>query len=194
MAGLADKLLAVVAMLASIRPLMHGVLGTRSHVSWRRALVTLAGGFAGTIGLVGVLALKNQLLDLPFYLPTWLGGTLAFFGGMLAVSTILAARAAEGASDGLTEDAAIHTATQAVAMTLFIAAPVPTLALLGMTRVLRATLPWTVSRTRWPRAVEGTVLLLLCAIPRADDPTLGGLRFVAPSEIVAPAAVDDGPP
>jgi hypothetical protein len=48
------------------------------------------------------------------------------------------------------------------------------LGLLGTTRLLRATLPWTVTRGRWWRALEGLAVLALMAVPR--DGEVGGLR------------------
>ena len=169
-----DALLAVVAMLVSIRPLMRGALGSRSHVSWRRGGFLVAGGLSAWIGVVGLLALRAQFLGEAFYLPTWLGGTLAFFGGMLGASTVLAGRGPQGMS----ESQALRLATQAAAMTIYLAAPLLALGGLGGTRLLRACLPFTYVRTRWMGVAEGVTLLLLCLVPRDGD--LGGLRRVAP--------------
>jgi hypothetical protein len=168
--GLVDRGLAVLAMLVSIRPLLRGALGGRSHVSWKRGVVLVGAGLAALVGVVGLLALRARLLDDPFFLPTWFGGTLAWFGGMLGVAMLIASRPPEG----LSEDTAIRYATQAAAMCLYVAAPQLTLVLLGLTRLLRASLPWTVSERRWLRLVEGLALLALSAVPR--EPTLGGLR------------------
>ena len=110
--GLPDRVLAVAAMLVSIRPLLRGTLGARSHLSWKRAVVLLAGGTLAWVGAVGLLAVKAKLLGGPFYVTTWLGGTLAFFGGALGVATLLAGRG----PDGMTEESAIDWATQAAAM------------------------------------------------------------------------------
>jgi hypothetical protein len=172
--GLVDRLLAVAAMLTAIRPLLHAAVGPRSHVSWRRCLVLLTGGLAALLGAVGLLLVWALLLGLPLYAPTWLGGTLAVFGGTLGVATLIVRRG----TDGLTEDAAIRYATQAVAMCLYLAAPRVALLGLGLTRTLRALLPWTVTDRRWLRAAEGVVMLLLVFVPR--DATLGGLRFQVP--------------
>lgn len=171
--GLADRVLAVLAMLISIRPLLRGSFGARSHVSIKRAVVLIWGGMAALVGAVGLLALRTQVLGEAFFLPTWMGGSLAFFGGMLGVSTLMARRG----SDGLTEDHAIRYATQAAAMSIYVAVPVGALLILGVTRTARAVFPWTVSERRWWRVAEGVVLLLLCAVPR--EPTLGGLRALA---------------
>jgi 2-iminobutanoate/2-iminopropanoate deaminase len=168
-----DRVIAVVAMLISLRRLVQGVLGTRSHVSWRRVVVLVAGGCASVLGCVGLLALRSQVFEEPFFLPHWLGTTLTFFGGLLGASALLAGRAPQG----LTEDAAIRSATQAAAMSIYVAAPVITLALLGITRIARATLPWTDAQGRWLRVLEGTLLIGLCFVAR--EPTLGGLRFLA---------------
>lgn len=172
MTGLADRLLAVAAMLSSIRPLLAGVTGSGGRLSWRRAVVMLLGGASAAVAVVGMLALQRLLLGRELYLPTPLGGALAFFGGMLGMATVLAGRPPEG----LTEDAALRTATQAVAMVLYVATPRIALAALGATRLLRAALPWTVSGRRWTGLVEGAVLVGLCFVPR--DETLGGLRAV----------------
>jgi hypothetical protein len=171
--GLADRLLAVVAMLLSIRPLLAGALGQRSHLSWKRGLALLAGGLAGLVALIGLLVVRAWLAGGTIYLPTWLGGTLAVFGGMLGVATLMAGRA-EG---GLSEDAAIRGATLAVAMVAYVAAPRLSLLALGLTRGLRASLPWTVSQRRWLGVLEGLVLLALVFVSR--DPDLGGLRLAA---------------
>jgi hypothetical protein len=171
--GLVDRALAVLAMLVSIRPLLRGSLGSRSHLSWRRCLVLLAGGASALVGAVGLLALRHVLFGEAFFLPSWLGGTLAFFGGMLAVSTLIAGRG----PTGLTEDMAIRYATQAVAMVLYVAAPRPALVLLGFTRLVRGVVPWSLGQHRHWRLLEGTVLLLLC-LP-ARDASLGGLRVLA---------------
>ena len=61
---------------------MRGGSGSGGRVSWRRWLVLTGGGVAAVLGLVGLLALRRQLLGHDFYLPTWLGATLAFFGGL----------------------------------------------------------------------------------------------------------------
>lgn len=174
MGPLVDRLLAVAAMLTAIRPLVQGVLGPRSHVSWRRALFVGAGGCSATLGVVGLLALRTLALGEPFYVPDWLGIALAFSGGMLGASTVLAGRA----PDGMTEDRALRTATQAVAMTLYVAAPFLTLLALGVTRLGRGLFPWTVARARWSQLIEGLVLVALAFVVR--DPTLGGLRRLAP--------------
>lgn len=171
--GIVDRVLAVVAMLVSIRPLLAGSLGSRSHLSAKRSIVLLFGGASALVAAVGLLALRHVLFDTPFYLPSWLGGTLAFFGGMLGVSTLIAGRG----PNGLSEDSALRSATQAVAMVLYVAAPTPALALLGLTRLLRSALPWTISERRGWRIVEGAVLIALCFIPR--DASLGGLRVLA---------------
>ncbi|MCB9897219.1 MAG: hypothetical protein H6825_04365 [Planctomycetes bacterium] len=168
-----DRLIAVTAMLLSLRRLLRGVLGSRSHVSWRRLLALLGGGCVAVLVCVGLLALRSLLLDETFFLPRWLGFTLTFFGGMLGVSAILAGRA----PNGMTEDAAIRTATQAVAMSIYVAAPLFTLGFLGVTSTARALLPWTAAQGRWLRVAEGLLLLALCFVER--DPTLGGLRAVA---------------
>ena len=169
--GFLDRILAVGAMLVSIRPLLRGALGARSHVSWKRAVVLAAGGLAALVGVLGLLAIRARLLGGPFYVPTWFGGTLAAFGGMLGVSTLVARRGPAG----LSEDQAIRFAVQAAAMSLYLAAPGVALAFLGGTRLLRALLPWTSGGRRWPRAVEGLVLLGLAFVPRTDA-ALGGLR------------------
>ncbi len=172
--GLVDRGLAVLAMLASIRPLLAGSLGSRSHLSWKRSIVLLCGGASALVGAVGLLALRHVLFAEDFYLPSLLGGTLAFFGGMLGVSTLIAGRG----PSGLSEDSALRSATQAVAMVLYVAAPRPALALLGATRLLRSALPWTTSERRGWRIVEGLALIALCFVPR--DASLGGLRILAP--------------
>lgn len=172
--GLADRMLAVIAMLVAIRPLLRGSLGERSHISVKRAVVLLWGGLTALVGVVGLLALRTQLLGEPFYLPTWMGGCLAFFGGMLGVSTLMARRNSSG---GLTEDHAIRYATQAAAMSIYVATPIGALLLLGVTRTARSAMPWTVSQHRWLRLAEGLLLLGLCLVPR--EPTLGGLRALA---------------
>jgi hypothetical protein len=171
--GLTDRLLAVMAMLVAIRPLLRGSFGARSHISAKRAVVLLWGGLAALVGAVGILALRTQVLGEPFYLPTWMGGCLAFTGGMLGVSTLMARRGA----GGLTEDHAIRYATQAAAMSIYVATPTGALLLLGVTRTARALLPWTTSEHRWWRLTEGLALLALCLVPR--ESTLGGLRSVA---------------
>jgi hypothetical protein len=179
-----DELLAVFAMVMAIRPLMRGALGARSHVSWRRALFLVAGGVLAWIGVVGLLALRAQFLGDPFFLPTWLGGSLAAMGGMLGASTVLAGRG----PTGLSEASALRLATLAAAMVVYVAAPQIALGFLGVTRLLRATLPFTLVRTRWLGVVEGVLLLALCFVPR--DETVGGLRVLAPPGLVpmAPAA------
>jgi hypothetical protein len=171
--GIVDRMLAVLAMLVSIRPLLAGSFGSRSHLSWKRAVVLLFGGASALVGAVGLLALRNVLFAEPFYLPSPLGGTLASFGGMLGVSTLIAGRG----RNGLSEDSALRSATQAVAMVLYVAAPTPALALLGLTRLLRSALPWTISERRGWRTLEGLALLALCFVPR--DASLGGLRIAA---------------
>jgi hypothetical protein len=173
MNGLADRVLAVAAMLVSIRPLLAGSTTSSGRLSWRRGLVLGAGGTAAAVALVGLLALEAALLGRTFYLPSLLGGALAFFGGMLGVATLLVGRPPAG----LTEDAALRNATLALAMTVYVAAPAAALAFLGLTRLARGVLPWTVTRARWVELLEGAVLLLLCLVPR--DPTLGGLRFAS---------------
>lgn len=165
-----DRILAALAMLATIGPLMRGALGGRSHVSWRRALFLALGGLAAWIGVVGLLALAALFLDRPLFLPTWMGGTLAVAGGMLGAATVLAGRGEAGMSEAL----ALRLATQAAAMVLYLAVPRSALLGLGLTRLLRACLPFTLVRTRWLGVVEGLVLLALAAAPR--DETLGGLR------------------
>jgi len=177
--GIVDRALAVLAMLVSIRPLLAGSLGNRSHLSWKRSVVLLFGGGSALVGAVGLLALRNVIFGEPFYLPSLLGGTLAFFGGMLGVSTLIAGRG----PTGLSEDSALRSATQAVAMVLYVAAPRPALALLGATRLLRSALPWTVSERRGWRIVEGLALLALCFVPR--DASLGGLRVLAKELLAA---------
>ena len=168
-----DRLVAVIAMLLALRRLARGVLGSRSHVSWRRLSALAGGGCTAVLVCVGILALRSQVLEEPFFLPRALGLTLTFFGGMLGVSAILAGRAPRG----MTEDAAIRSATQAVAMSIYVAAPLATLGFLGLTSATRALLPWTGAQGRWWRVLEGAVLLGLCFVPR--DATLGGLRGVA---------------
>ncbi len=170
---LVDRLLAVTAMLLSVRPLLRGALGSRSHLSWKRALVLGVGAAGALVALVGLLALRSRVLGEPFYLPSWSGGALAAFGGMLGLATVMSGRG----PNGMSEDDAIRHATLAIAMVLYVAAPRPALVLLGVTRVLRAALPFTTSRRRGWRLVEGLVLTALCLVPR--DETLGGLKLAA---------------
>jgi len=169
--GLPDKVLAVLAMLVSIRPLLRGTLGSRSHLSWKRAVVLLAGGTLAWVGAVGLLAVKAKLLGGPFYVTTWLGGTLAFFGGALGVATLLAGRG----PDGMTEESAIDWATQAAAMSVYVAAPQPALGLLALSRLMRALPPSLPRPRRTLLLVTGLLFVLLAVMPRLD-PTLGGLR------------------
>jgi hypothetical protein len=169
--GLADRVLAVLAMLTAIRPLLRGTLGSRSHLSWKRGVVLVAGGTLALVGAVGLLAVKAKLLGGPFYVTTWMGGTLAFFGGALGVATLLAGRGPAG----MTEGAAIDWATQAAAMSVYVAAPQPVLALLALTRLVRAVPPSLPSRRRTVLLVTGLLLAALALLPRTD-PTLGGLR------------------
>jgi hypothetical protein len=172
--GLVDRVLAATAMLVAIRPLMRGALGSRSHLSWKRCVVLVGGGLTALLGVVGLLVVRARFLGEPQFLPTTLGATLTFSGGMLGVATLMAGRGPKG----LSEDAAIRYVTQAAAMFLYLAAPRLTLALLGLTRLLRATVPWSLTaQPRWAPIIEGLVLLALVAVPR--DETIGGLRFVA---------------
>jgi hypothetical protein len=168
--GLVDELVAVVAMLASIRPILSGLQGSSNQLSWRRTSVLLGGGLGSWVGVVGLMALEVHFMGRGFYLPTWLGGTLAFFGGMLGASTLMAPRGERGMS----EPQALRVATQSVAMTFYLAEPVVSLGFLGVTRLLRASMPWTLVRTRWVGVIEGLALLALCLVPR--DETHGGLR------------------
>ena len=169
--GWMDKILAVVAMLTAIKPLLAGALGSRSHFSWKRAVVLVAGGTLAWVGAVGLLAVKAKLMGGPFYVTTLLGAMLAFFGGALGVATLLAGRGPHG----LTEQAAIDWATQAAAMSFYVAAPRPVLALLALTRLMRALPPGQPPRRRTQLLVVGLLLAAAAAVPRADA-TLGGLR------------------
>jgi hypothetical protein len=169
--GLLDKVLAVVAMLTSIRPLLAGSLGSRSHFSWKRGVVLVAGGALAWVGAVGLLAVRAKLLGETFYVTTWLGATLAVFGGALGVATLLAGRGPHG----LTEEAAIDWATQAAAMSVYVAAPRPVLALLALTRLVRAVPAGHPSRRRAQLVIAGVLLAAAAVVPRADA-TLGGLR------------------
>lgn len=169
-------------MLSSLRPILLGALSTTSHVSWQRMLALLAGAVAAYTWTVGLLALRSYLFsEQPFLLPNELGSALAAFGGMLGVASLLARRG-EG---GMTEQNAIRCATQAGAMALYVAAPVLATGALGLTRLLRATLPWTLVRMRWRGTLEAAVLLVLCAAHAlASDSAfgsleLGGLRLSA---------------
>lgn len=169
---LVDKVLALVAMLVVVRPIVASSLGTAGQVSWRRWAALGAGGAGALAAVVGLLVVRKLVLsEEAFYLPTALGGALTGFGGMLGVAVLLARRPPGG---GMSEDAAIHHATLAGAMAAFLAAPVLVLGLLGLTRLGRACLPWTVTQGRWIRAAEGVVLLALCLLPRGA--TVGGLR------------------
>jgi hypothetical protein len=175
----ADKIVAVVAMLVAIRPLMKGVMSSSSHLSWPRLLAMLAGGVASFTWTVGLLALRSYLFrEETFLLPNGLGSALAVFGGLLGVATLLAQRGEEG----MTEQSAIRSATQAAAMALYVAAPLLAAAALGTTRLLRATMPWTLVKTRWRGTLEGVLLLALCAahLVAGGAPLgslgLGGLR------------------
>ena len=183
-----DALLAVVAMLTALRPLLRGALGSDGGLSWRRALALAGGGLAALMAVVGLGALEHHFLGRPFFLPTWLGGTLAWFGGMLGTSTLLTPRGPQG----LDESGALRVATQSLAMTFYIAEPLVSLGFLGGTRLLRACLPWTIVRRRWLGIAEGLVLLALILVPR--DEALGGLR--RPADPGAPASdtvtTDDG--
>jgi hypothetical protein len=161
---LVDKLVAVVAMLVAIRPLARSMLSSDGHVSWARALTLLAGGPAALTWTVGLLALRAELLGDPFLVPNLLGGCLSVFGGMLGVATVLAKRG----QGGMSEDAALRNITLAVAMVLYVAVPALALAGLGLTRLMRATLSWTLVRIRWATAVEGLSLLGLCALQGAS--------------------------
>lgn len=165
-----DALLAVVAMLTALRPLLRGALGSDGGLSWRRALVLAGGGLASLMAVVGLAALEHHFLGRAFWLPTWLGGSLAWFGGMLGTSTLLSPRGPKG----LDESGALRVATQSLSMTFYIVEPLVSLGFLGATRLLRACLPWTIVRRRWLGIAEGLVLLALCLLPR--DETLGGLR------------------
>ena len=170
--GLPDRVLAVAAMLISIRPLLRGTLGSRSHLSWKRAVVLLAGGTMAWVGAVGLLAVRAKLSHHgTFFVTTWLGGTLAFFGGALGVATLLAGRGPEG----MTEESAIDWATQAAAMSIYVAAPQPALGLLALSRLLRALPPSLPRRRRTLLLLTGLLFVLLALVPRTD-PTLGGLR------------------
>ena len=169
--GFLDKILALTAALTAIQPLLAGSLGSRSHFSWKRWLVLVAGGTLAWVGVVGVLAVKAKLLGGPFYVTTWMGATLACFGGALGVATLLAGRGPHG----LTEEAAIDWATQAAAMSFYVAAPRPVLGLLALTRLLRAVPAGQPRRRRTQLIVVGLLLAAAAAVPRADA-TLGGLR------------------
>ncbi len=160
-------------MVTAVRPILRGTLGARSHLAWKRAAVLGIGGISAIVGAVGLMALRSLLFDATFMVPTGLGATLAFFGGMLGMATVLAPRGAEG----LSEDSAIRHATQALAMGLYVVAPRLTLLGLGGTRLARAALPWTVARARWLSVAEGLALVLLTLIPREE--TLGGLLQLA---------------
>jgi hypothetical protein len=178
--GLLDKVLAVAAMLTAIRPLLAGALGSRSHFSWKRGVVLVAGGALAWVGAVGLLAVRAKLFGGPFYVTTWLGATLAVFGGALGVATLLAGRGPHG----LTEEAAIDWATQAAAMSVYVAAPRPVLALLALTRLVRAVPAGHPPRRRALLVLVGVLLAAAAAVPRADV-TLGGLR-VAWASLGAP--------
>jgi len=147
-------------MLASLRPILLGAMSSPSHVSWQRVLALLAGAVASYTWTVGLLALRSYLFEeQPFLLPNELGTALTAFGGMLGVASLMARRGA----GGMTEQHAIRCATQAAAMALYVAAPVLAAAALGLTRLLRATMPWTLVRTRWRGTLEAVLLLALCA-------------------------------
>ena len=178
LSDLADQLAALVAMLVAIRPIVRSAVGGTGRASPKRMIVLAGGAAAALTSVLGLLILRVLVLNEDvFYLPTALGGTLAAFGGMLGVGVLLARRA----PDGMSEDQAIHYATLAGAMSVYLAAPMIVLGLLGATRLLRAALPWTVTQARWWRAVEGVALLALMAVPRDD--LVGGLR--APTDLLS---------
>lgn len=178
--GLLDRGLAVLAMLASIGPLLRGTLGSRSHLSWKRAVALGAGATMGWVGAVGALAVTARLLGGPFYVTTWLGATLTCFGGALGVATLLAGRA----PTGMTEESATDRAVQAAAMSFYVVAPQLTLGLFGLVQVVRAAPPSLPRRRRTALLLLGLACGLLAPVPRVD-PTLGGLR-VAWASLGAP--------
>ena len=174
---LADRLAALVAMFVAIRPIVRSAAGSSGRVSWKRIAVLVGGAGAALTSVLGLLILRVIVLrEEVFFLPTALGGTLTAFGGLLGVAVLLARREPEG----MTEDQAIHYATLGAAMSVYLAAPMLILGLLGATRLLRAILPWTVTQGRWWRALEGLALLALMAIPRGGE--VGGLR--APTDLL----------
>lgn len=169
-----DRLLAIVAMLVAIRPLVRGVIGSGGDVSVRRVAMLVGGGVSAVVAAVGLLAVKELVFGegggaTSFFVPSWFGGTLAFFGGMLGTSTLLAPRG----PGGMSEDDAIRYAAQAVAMWTYLAAPRVTLVALGIVRLSRGSVPWSNMSLRWPRVVEGVALFGLAFVPR--DALLGGL-------------------
>ncbi len=146
-------------MLASVRPILHGAMSSSNRVSVPRVLALLAGAVASYSWTVGLLALRSYAFeDQPFLVPNELGTALAAFGGMLGVAAMISKRGPEG----LSEQQAIRCATQAGAMALYVAAPALATAALGLTRLLRSSLPWTLVPTRRQGMVEGIVLLALC--------------------------------
>lgn len=180
--GLVDRLLAVLAMLAAVRPIVRASTGQPGHLSWKRALVLAAGGLFALAAVTGLLVARLVVLDEPaLYLPTWLGGTLSVFGGMLGMATLLAGRRAGPSGHVLlSEDAAIRHATLAAAMSVFLVTPRLVLAALGVGWLLRAVLPVAVAapggRRRVLRVIEAAALIGLSGVPR--EATVGGLRAV----------------
>ncbi|MGQ0553694.1 MAG: hypothetical protein ACT4PU_10800 [Planctomycetota bacterium] len=171
--GLVDRVLAALAMLAAIPPLLSGTLGRRSHVSWKRLATLLTGGAAALVASVGLLLLKAWVFGGPIFLPTWFGGTLGFLGGALGVATLMASRP----PDGLSEQTALRAAVMALAMTLYVAAPRPALLLFGGTTLVRGLMTLSPGGRRWGWVLEGSLWILCSFVPREE--TLGGLRFAA---------------
>lgn len=165
------RVLAVVACLVSVRSIGRAALGSAGEVSGRRIAVLVLGGLTSLASAVGLLALDHILRDQPLRVPNALGATLSAFGGMLGMATLLASRGARG----MTEDAAIRAAALAVAMTVFVAVPRPAAAGLGAVRILRSSLPWTMSQRRWAERLEGIALVLLALLP--GGLSAEGLRF-----------------
>ncbi len=176
---LVDKLAAVVAMLVAIRPIIAACSSTSGQLSWRRALVLMSGGVFALAAVTGLLVVRLLLLDEPnLFLPTRLGGTLTVFGGMLGLATVLAGRrTAIGEGIRLSEDSAIRHAVLSMAMSIYPAAPTLAAAAAGITYLGRSLMPWTRSHAGWARIVEGSLMLLLCIVPR--DETVGGLRAIS---------------
>lgn len=165
------RVLAVLACLASVRSIGRAALDAGGRVSYRRLAVLAAGGLASLVSAVGLLALDHILREVPLRVPNALGATVSGFGGMLGMATVLASRGQRG----MTEDAAIRAAALAVAMTVFVAAPRPCAGGLGLVRLVRSSLPWTVSQRRWAERLEGVALVVLALLPGVI--TAASLRF-----------------